>query len=119
MRCRALQQRLRAACPDHATLDIEMWPPARPGHVDPSHPVLQAGFDAIERATGARPLAVRSGGTIPVARRSRPVASPPSCQRVRHRRRQHPLAQRADGAAPARLGDGIGAEIFRALPGVV
>ena len=29
--------------------------------------MLQAGFDAIERATGTRPLAMRSGGTIPVA----------------------------------------------------
>ena len=28
--------------------------------------MLQAGFDAIERATGVRPLAVRSGGSIPI-----------------------------------------------------
>jgi acetylornithine deacetylase/succinyl-diaminopimelate desuccinylase-like protein len=35
--------------------------------MDPEHPVLRSGFDAIERATGVRPLAVRSGGTIPVA----------------------------------------------------
>ena len=35
--------------------------------MDPEHPMLRSGFDAIERATGVRPLAVRSGGTIPVA----------------------------------------------------
>ena len=62
-----LERTLQAACPATATLDIEMWPPAAPARMDPGHPVLKAGFDAIERATGARPLAVRSGGTIPVA----------------------------------------------------
>ena len=41
-------------------------PASRPGWI-PSHPALRAGFDAIERATGVRPLAVRSGGSIPVA----------------------------------------------------
>jgi acetylornithine deacetylase/succinyl-diaminopimelate desuccinylase-like protein len=62
-----LERTLRGACPDHATLDIEMWPPASPAFMDPGHAVLRAGFDAIERATGVRPLAMRSGGTIPVA----------------------------------------------------
>jgi acetylornithine deacetylase/succinyl-diaminopimelate desuccinylase-like protein len=28
--------------------------------------VIASGFDAIERATGTRPLAMRSGGSIPV-----------------------------------------------------
>jgi acetylornithine deacetylase/succinyl-diaminopimelate desuccinylase-like protein len=62
-----LERTLREACPAHATLEIEMWPPAQPAWMDPAHPVLRAGFEAIERATGMRPLAVRSGGTIPVA----------------------------------------------------
>ncbi|HET7170552.1 MAG TPA: M20/M25/M40 family metallo-hydrolase [Gaiellales bacterium] len=62
-----LERTLRDACPAHAELDLEMWPPGEPAWMDPSGPVLQAGFDAIERATGARPLAVRSGGSIPVA----------------------------------------------------
>ena len=44
-----------------------MWPPGEPAWMDPSHPALRAGFDAIERATGVRPLAIRSGGSIPVA----------------------------------------------------
>jgi acetylornithine deacetylase/succinyl-diaminopimelate desuccinylase-like protein len=62
-----LERTLREACPAHATLEIEMWPPAEPAWMDPAHPVLRAGSDAIERATGMRPLLVRSGGTIPVA----------------------------------------------------
>jgi acetylornithine deacetylase/succinyl-diaminopimelate desuccinylase-like protein len=61
------ERTLREACPAGATLDVEMWPPAQPAWMDPEHPVLRLGFDAIERATGVRPLAVRSGGTIPVA----------------------------------------------------
>jgi acetylornithine deacetylase/succinyl-diaminopimelate desuccinylase-like protein len=61
-----LEARLRAACPPHATLDLLAWPPAQPAYVDPEQPALRAAFDAVERATGARPLAVRSGGSIPV-----------------------------------------------------
>jgi acetylornithine deacetylase/succinyl-diaminopimelate desuccinylase-like protein len=62
-----LEDTLRAACPAHAELELELWPPGEPAWMDPSEPVLRAGFDAIERATGVRPLAVRSGGSIPVA----------------------------------------------------
>jgi acetylornithine deacetylase/succinyl-diaminopimelate desuccinylase-like protein len=62
-----MEQTLRAACPGNCTLEIEMWPPAQPAWMDPDQPVLRAAFDAIERATGTRPLATRSGGTIPVA----------------------------------------------------
>jgi acetylornithine deacetylase/succinyl-diaminopimelate desuccinylase-like protein len=60
------EQLLRGAVREGVTLDIEMWPPAQPAWMDPHHRVLRAGFDAIELATGVRPLAVRSGGTIPV-----------------------------------------------------
>ena len=62
-----MEQTLRAACPRHCTLEIDMWPPAEPVWIDRDQPVLRAAFDAIERATGTRPLATRSGGTIPVA----------------------------------------------------
>jgi acetylornithine deacetylase/succinyl-diaminopimelate desuccinylase-like protein len=61
-----LEARLHEACPAHATLVLDRWPSAEPAYVDPSHPVLQASFGAIERATGVRPLAVRSGGSIPI-----------------------------------------------------
>jgi acetylornithine deacetylase/succinyl-diaminopimelate desuccinylase-like protein len=62
-----MERTLQDACPDHCTLEIDMWPPAQPAWIDPDQAVLRAAFDAIERATGARPLATRSGGTIPVA----------------------------------------------------
>ena len=61
-----LEQRLRAACPAHATLELDPWPPATPAFVSPDDPVIVRGMDAIERATGVRPVTMRSGGTIPV-----------------------------------------------------
>jgi len=57
---------LREACPPHADLELVPWPVGRPAFVSPDDPVIRRGFDAIERATGARPLALRSGGSIPV-----------------------------------------------------
>jgi acetylornithine deacetylase/succinyl-diaminopimelate desuccinylase-like protein len=62
-----LEQTLRDACPSHAELELEMWPPGEPAWMDPSEATLRAAFAAVERATGVRPLAVRSGGSIPVA----------------------------------------------------
>jgi len=61
-----LETRLRSACPPHATIELEAWPAGSPAYVSPDDPVIVSGFDAIERATGTRPLAMRSGGSIPV-----------------------------------------------------
>ena len=61
-----LESRLRSACPAHATIELEAWPAASPAYVSPTDPVIVSSFDAIERATGTRPLAMRSGGSIPV-----------------------------------------------------
>jgi acetylornithine deacetylase/succinyl-diaminopimelate desuccinylase-like protein len=61
-----LQQMLREACPPHATLELDPWPVGSPAYVSPDHPVIASSFDAIERATGQRPVALRSGGSIPV-----------------------------------------------------
>jgi acetylornithine deacetylase/succinyl-diaminopimelate desuccinylase-like protein len=61
-----LERRLRAACPAHATLELDAWPPGSPAFVSPDDPVLTSAFTAIQRATGVRPLALRSGGSIPV-----------------------------------------------------
>ena len=61
-----LEQLLVAACPSHATLELKPWPPSSPAFVSPQEPVIASGMDAIERATGVRPLAMRSGGSIPV-----------------------------------------------------
>src|SRR6266536_1622746 len=40
-----LEQTLRDACPAHAELELEMWPPGEPAWMDPSHPALRVGFD--------------------------------------------------------------------------
>ena len=61
------EQLLQSAIREGVSLDVDMWPAAQPAWMDPHDPVLRAGFEAIEHATGVRPLAVRSGGTIPVA----------------------------------------------------
>jgi acetylornithine deacetylase/succinyl-diaminopimelate desuccinylase-like protein len=57
---------LREAAPDGAELEITRLSSARPGLVDPESPAVQLGLDAFERAVGARPLLVRSGGTLPI-----------------------------------------------------
>lgn len=61
-----LEAALRGACPAHATLELAPWPSSDPAYIDAADPVVRAGFDAIERATGVRPLAIRSGGSIPI-----------------------------------------------------
>ncbi len=61
-----LARLLHEACPPHATLELTPWPVGSPAYVSPDDPVIRSAFDAIERATGTRPLAVRSGGSIPV-----------------------------------------------------
>ncbi len=61
-----LQAKLQAACPAHATLELTPWPASSPAYIDPTGPVLEAAFGAIQRATGVRPLAIRSGGSIPI-----------------------------------------------------
>jgi acetylornithine deacetylase/succinyl-diaminopimelate desuccinylase-like protein len=64
---RELERRIREACPPHATLELAPWNTSEPARVSPGDPVLVAAFDAIERATGVRPLAIGSGGSIPIA----------------------------------------------------
>jgi acetylornithine deacetylase/succinyl-diaminopimelate desuccinylase-like protein len=61
-----LERLLREAAPDGADLDVELLASSPPGLVDPDSPVVQRGLDAFERAVGARPLLVRSGGTLPI-----------------------------------------------------
>jgi acetylornithine deacetylase/succinyl-diaminopimelate desuccinylase-like protein len=61
-----LERLLRETCPAHADLELRPWPVGRPAFVSPDDPVIRSGFDALERATGTRPLALRSGGSIPV-----------------------------------------------------
>jgi acetylornithine deacetylase/succinyl-diaminopimelate desuccinylase-like protein len=61
-----LERRLREACPAHATLELERWPDGEPAFVSPEDPVIASAMSAIERATGTAPVAMRSGGSIPI-----------------------------------------------------
>jgi len=57
---------LRQAAPDGADLEITLDSYAEPGLVSPEDPAIELGRQAFERATGVRPLLVRSGGTLPI-----------------------------------------------------
>jgi acetylornithine deacetylase/succinyl-diaminopimelate desuccinylase-like protein len=61
-----LERLLRAAAPEGAELEIERLSSAPPGLVSPDTKAVQLGLEAFERALGARPLLVRSGGTLPI-----------------------------------------------------
>lgn len=61
-----LERLLREAAPEGAELQIESLASGPPGLVDPDSPAVQLGLEAFERAVGARPLLVRSGGTLPI-----------------------------------------------------
>jgi acetylornithine deacetylase/succinyl-diaminopimelate desuccinylase-like protein len=57
---------LRDAAPDGAELEIALVSSADPGLVPPDSDAIELGRDAFERALGARPLLLRSGGTLPI-----------------------------------------------------
>jgi acetylornithine deacetylase/succinyl-diaminopimelate desuccinylase-like protein len=61
-----LERLLREAAPEGADLEIERLSSAPPGLVSPDTKAVQLGLEAFERALGARPLLVRSGGTLPI-----------------------------------------------------
>ena len=62
----ALERLLRDATPEGAELDVELLSSSPPGLVPPDSRAVQLGLDAFERATGRRPLLIRSGGTLPI-----------------------------------------------------
>ena len=57
---------LREAAPEGAEVDVQLGSRADPGLVAPDSRAIELGQEAFERATGARPLLVRSGGTLPI-----------------------------------------------------
>lgn len=57
---------LREAAPEGAELEVELGSHAEPGFVSPESPAIELALAAFERAVGARPLLVRSGGTLPI-----------------------------------------------------
>jgi acetylornithine deacetylase/succinyl-diaminopimelate desuccinylase-like protein len=60
------ERRVRDALPEGAELEIELRNRARPALTDPGDRAVQLAADAFEDTVGARPLLVRSGGTLPI-----------------------------------------------------
>ncbi len=62
----AIERLLREAAPAGAEVDVERWSQAPPGLVPSDSQAIRLGLDAFERALGARPLLLRTGGTLPI-----------------------------------------------------
>jgi len=60
------ERRVRDALPEGAELVIELRNRARPAMTDSGDRAVQLAADAFEDIVGARPLLVRSGGTLPI-----------------------------------------------------
>jgi acetylornithine deacetylase/succinyl-diaminopimelate desuccinylase-like protein len=62
----AFERLVSEAAPEGARLEVTRLSSAAPGLVEPGSRAIQLGLDAFERALGARPLLIRSGGTLPI-----------------------------------------------------
>ena len=56
---------VRDAAPEGADVTLERWSSSEPGLVPPDAPAIKLAQDAFEQTVGARPLLIRSGGSIP------------------------------------------------------
>jgi acetylornithine deacetylase/succinyl-diaminopimelate desuccinylase-like protein len=61
-----IERMLRDAAPAGTEIELEHMANSRPGLVEPSSPAIKLAQDAFERALGARPLLLRSGGSLPI-----------------------------------------------------
>jgi acetylornithine deacetylase/succinyl-diaminopimelate desuccinylase-like protein len=61
-----VERLLREAAPEGATLEIDLLSSSPAGLVSPDSRAIQLGLGAFERAVGARPVLIRSGGTLPI-----------------------------------------------------
>jgi acetylornithine deacetylase/succinyl-diaminopimelate desuccinylase-like protein len=62
----AFERLLREGLPEGAELELELRNRAWPALTPVDAPAIRLAGDAFERAVGARPLLVRSGGTLPI-----------------------------------------------------
>jgi acetylornithine deacetylase/succinyl-diaminopimelate desuccinylase-like protein len=60
------ERRVRDALPEGAELEIDLRNRSRPAVTDSGDRAVQLAADAFEDTVGARPLLVRSGGTLPI-----------------------------------------------------
>jgi len=63
---RAAERLLREAAPPSAEIEITQDDSADPALFPPDLPVIKLAQDAFEEVVGARPLLLRSGGTLPI-----------------------------------------------------
>ena len=61
-----VERLLREAAPAGTDVEIDLTATARPGLIPPGSAAIRLGQDAFERALGARPLLLRSGGSLPI-----------------------------------------------------
>jgi acetylornithine deacetylase/succinyl-diaminopimelate desuccinylase-like protein len=61
-----VQELLRRGLPDGARLDAEVFASCDPGLTPVDSRAVELATEAIERATGTRPLVLRSGGSLPL-----------------------------------------------------
>jgi acetylornithine deacetylase/succinyl-diaminopimelate desuccinylase-like protein len=61
-----VERLLRAAAPEGADLEVELWSSSPPGLVPPDAKPIQLGLDAFERVLRVRPALIRTGGTLPI-----------------------------------------------------
>ena len=62
----AFEGLVRENAPAGTELEVSLLSSAPPALVSPDAPAIQLGLRAFERAVGARPALVRSGGTLPI-----------------------------------------------------
>lgn len=62
----SVEQLLREATPVGADLDIVRWVLTPAARLSRDEPAIQLGLEAFERVIGTRPLALRSGATLPI-----------------------------------------------------
>jgi acetylornithine deacetylase/succinyl-diaminopimelate desuccinylase-like protein len=63
---RTFERVLREAAPGGADVDVELRSSAEATLIDAESPPVRLALDAVERAVRARPVVVRSGGSLPV-----------------------------------------------------
>jgi len=61
-----VERLLRESAPTGAEVELERMASSPPGLVQPGSPAIKLAQDAFERALGARPLLLRSGGSLPI-----------------------------------------------------
>jgi acetylornithine deacetylase/succinyl-diaminopimelate desuccinylase-like protein len=62
----AFERLVHEAAPPGAEVEVDLWAFSEPGLVRTDAPALRLAGDAFERTVGARPLLIRSGGTLPI-----------------------------------------------------